>query len=94
MMGYFPNGTAGMDYEAEWCDRCIHHETCPILVAHSIYNYKECNNRLSILHILIPIDDEGDNEKCTMFLDETLLSPLARAKFRSADNIHKRGDEA
>ena len=59
-MGYFSNGTEGMDYEAKWCDRCIHQNGldgksgCAVLLAHSLHKYRECNNKESILHLLIP----------------------------------------
>lgn len=74
-MGYFPNGTAGDIYEAEYCARCVHDndETgCAVMLAHNLYNYTECNKPESILHLLIPRDDKGFNEKCRMF------SPRAR----------------
>jgi hypothetical protein len=25
-MGYFSNGTEGMDYEAQYCDKCVHQD--------------------------------------------------------------------
>ncbi len=67
-MGYFSNGTEGMDYEARYCDKCIHQEQgCAVWLAHMMHNYDECNNEKSILHILIPRNKEGWNEKCKMF---------------------------
>ena len=73
-MGYFSNGEEGERYERELCSRCAHYshylktEECAVLDAHLIHNYDECNNKDSILHILIPIDKEGHNEKCRMFI--------------------------
>lgn len=68
-MGYFSNGSEGMDYEARYCDRCIHQDDpCAVLEAHMIYNYKECNNKESVLHVLIPRSKDGiGNEQCRMF---------------------------
>lgn len=72
-MGYFSNGCQGMDYEDKYCAKCVHcprYEkgiNCAVLEAHLIYNYDECNNKNSILHILIPRDKQGYNEKCRMF---------------------------
>lgn len=71
-MGYFSNGSEGMDYQARWCDRCVHDEDqrCPLWLAHLIHNYKECNNKESILHMLIPRGKDGlENEQCKMFIE-------------------------
>lgn len=38
------------------------------MLAHLLHNYEECNNSNSILHILIPRDENGDNKKCLMFV--------------------------
>ena len=75
-MGYFPNGTDGMRYEEQYCSKCIHcpdydnRIDCPVLLAHSLYNYDEYNNPKSILHILIPRDGKGFNEQCAMFVEK------------------------
>lgn len=68
-MGYFSNGTEGEMYEAEYCAKCDHNanDDCAVLLAHLIYNYDECNKKDSILHLLIPRDKDGYNEKCKMF---------------------------
>lgn len=73
-MGYFPNGTAGEMYEAQYCCHCIHQNGpdgesgCAIWLAHLLYNYDECNNDKSILHILIPKTKDGlGNERCMLF---------------------------
>ena len=70
-MGYFPNGTAAMDYQERYCFKCEHdrNEDCPIWLAHLLHNYDECNNDESILHLLIPIRKDGlGNEECKMFV--------------------------
>jgi hypothetical protein len=74
-MGYFSNGSEGMDYEATYCERCIHFGPeegpgCPVWLAHLIHNYDECNKEESILHILIPRAADGSNEQCTMFVEK------------------------
>lgn len=78
-MGYFPNGTSGMMYEERYCSKCAHEDEesgCVIMLAHLIYNYDECNNEKSILHLLIPRDERGDNKQCTMFVPKQLLPKL------------------
>ena len=73
MMGYFPNGTAGDMYQAEYCHRCVHWPEdpadggCSVWFLHMIHNYDECNNSESMLHTLIPRREDGWNAKCTMF---------------------------
>ena len=72
-MGYFPNGSAGMDYAAEYCARCVHEKHCTVWLAHLLRNYEECNKKNSILHILIPKTKDGlGNEACTMFYAKEL----------------------
>ena len=43
-MAYFPNGTAGMEYESHYCFHCIHFGPeegpgCPIWGLHLDWNY-------------------------------------------------------
>jgi len=70
-MGYFSNGTEGMMYQEDYCDRCVHDadQSCPIWNAHMLFNYEECNKPASILHMLIPRSaDKLGNEQCRMFI--------------------------
>ena len=75
-MGYFSCGSEGMDYEAQWCDRCVHQEAgdgtgCAVWDAHMLYNYKDCNKPESILHLLIPKTDDGlGNQQCRLFYEK------------------------
>jgi len=69
-MGYFPNGTAGIMYDDEYCDNCVHmleEWGCPCHTAHLLWNYEECNNDDSILHKMIPLNEKGFNGKCIFF---------------------------
>ncbi len=68
-MGYFSNGTEGLDWEAANCTGCVHVDDCAVLIAHYLHNYDECNNPKSILHEFIPYKD-GVNGKCTMRYDK------------------------
>lgn len=63
-MAYFSNGTEGMDYCAQWCDRCVHQNGadgksgCPVWLVHLLYAYEECNsksNAKAMLDTLIPM---------------------------------------
>lgn len=69
-MGYFPNGESGRDYEAQYCDRCVHQKPddggCSVFLLHLLHNYEECNKPGSFLHTLIPRDGI-ENKQCTMF---------------------------
>jgi hypothetical protein len=71
-VGYFPNGTSGCMYEEKWCENCLHGQgelgnDCAVWLIHQMFNYDECNNQESPLHILIPRDKEGFSKKCAMF---------------------------
>lgn len=71
-MGYFPNGTSGEAYEAQFCSRCIHQKLddggCAVWLAHMLHNYDECNKPDSILNLLSPrAKDRPGNEECAMF---------------------------
>ena len=69
-MGYFSNGTEGLDWEAENCMSCVHEKNCAVLIAHLLHNYDECNNPDSILHEFIPYEN-GVNGKCLMRYEVT-----------------------
>jgi hypothetical protein len=84
-MGYFPNGTAGDYYEAEFCNKCIHQAQkdeepgCPVMMAHMLYAYQLCNQKDDpgkvILDLLIPETKDGiGNERCAMFKHRTGVS--------------------
>jgi len=74
-MGHFSTGAEGWSYEEEYCDRCIHQgavygPSCAVWLAHLQYNYQDCNDPESILHILIPLTKDGENKQCTMFVEK------------------------
>ena len=72
-MGYFSNSTEGNFYEQEFCAKCWHYHDWAVLQAHMLYNYEECNNPNSILHLLIPRSEDGlSNLKCRMFVSSFL----------------------
>lgn len=74
-MGYFPNGTAGHCFEAQWCEECLNYRDkddgrgpgCAVLDVHLVYNYdqhREGGEKLKDAMRML-IDDE-----CAMFLDD------------------------
>lgn len=73
-MGYFSNGTEGMDYQDRYCARCVHNEDdpdkpgCPVWGAHLFYNRDQAENVAvkGILDSLIPVDGLRNGE-CRMF---------------------------
>lgn len=75
-MGYFSNGCEGEDYWERWCAKCIHDDMeagrgCPVLLAHLLWNYDECNKPDSILHKMIPRSEEGRrNGRCFAFSEK------------------------
>ena len=69
-MAYFSNGTEGDLYAARWCLRCVHElpeHGCPVMLAHLLWNYDECNNDDSILHKMIPMEGIR-NGRCFAFV--------------------------
>jgi hypothetical protein len=75
-MGYFSNGSEGEGYVESYCYRCVHWKDlddgrgpgCPVWDLHLQSNYKECGNKGSFLHQLIPRSKDGlYNEQCAMF---------------------------
>ena len=79
-MGYFANGTEALMYQEKYCFNCINYRDkndgrgpgCPIWDLHFLYDYELCNDKENIgkimLDVLIPMTEEGYNEKCAMFL--------------------------
>lgn len=70
-MGYFSNGTEGMDYQERYCSKCWHDrdERCPIWMLHMTYPYKRDPETEVILNALIPLSKDGlNNEQCTQFV--------------------------
>ena len=70
-MGYFSNGMEGMIYESQYCDKCVYSldtHGCPIWGAHLMWNYDECNKKDSVLHKMIPRDNNGENMECIFFI--------------------------
>lgn len=82
-MGYFPNGTSGLDYESRYCEHCVHNGMdengefpdggCPILLLHLMWNYDQCDDddKKLALDVFIPRSEDGlSNEQCKMFLNK------------------------
>ena len=75
-MAYFPNGTSGMIYEGQYCDRCVHQPAeddapmCPVWFAHFTWNYEACkqDEAKMLLEAMIPTKENGFPDKCKMFL--------------------------
>jgi hypothetical protein len=72
-MGYFANGSENMDYEAEYCFKCVHSgqdDMCPVMFAHFLYNdHPDSESKPDvkfILNLLIPRSGVH-NEQCKMF---------------------------
>lgn len=88
-MAYFSNGTEGQDYEARWCDRCVHQggpngPGCAVWLAHLMHNYeqKEGSPLEQVLATLIPVDARGFALKCKMFItaEDVRRARLARSR--------------
>ena len=74
-MGYFANGTEGLQYQEEHCSRCVHSQqsaeypSCPVWDAHVLFAYEECDSKSNaeqILELLIPNAGTG-NAQCALY---------------------------
>ena len=74
-MADFSNGTEGMMYEEQYCDKCVHqgdeNSGCMVWLAHLCHAYDLCNSKTpgkEILDMLIPMNKDGlFADKCSMF---------------------------
>ena len=70
-MGYFPNGSAGDKYVAQWCERCVHDDAdfgCAVWELHLRSSNSQAER--AALDVLIPrTADRLGNERCKMFLE-------------------------
>jgi len=67
-MGYFSNGTEGLDYQERYCFRCAHWDEdvgCPVWFLHELHNGEAGWRRA--LDKLIPRDTHGFNAECYTF---------------------------
>lgn len=100
-MAYFPNGTAGMCYEEQYCANCVHFNgpndaSCQILLIHGLYNYDQCDDTPKgkavevILDCLIPrTKDDLGNEQCSMFVEHEEPEEAAADRRRLAEQASK-----
>jgi hypothetical protein len=48
-----------------------------VWLAHLLYSYRDCNDKESILHILIPESEDGlSAEQCRMFYEKSAVRDL------------------
>lgn len=72
-MGYFPNSTANDIYVVDYCENCEYNPIleddlpCICMTMHFLFNYNECNKKDSLLHKMIPLDENGFNGACTFY---------------------------
>ena len=66
-MGYFSSGSEAEEFEDTVCIDCVRHGDCPVWSMHMIYNYDECNNKDSLLHKMIPVDEDTFCRSCNFF---------------------------
>ncbi len=93
-MAYFANGSEGYFFETAYCERCknnkdIDGNMCPILEAHEAFNYEECNNKASILHILWPRGEDGRNLDCRLFtpIDDDVAASFAAMRQKRVPKV-------
>lgn len=97
-MAYFPNGTSGVIYEDHYCWQCIHWNdgACPVMDAHNLYNYDQCDDDArgkaikTILDLLIPETKDGlGAEQCSMFRAKADAEAEEAEQRRLAEQVRK-----
>jgi hypothetical protein len=83
-MGYFPNGTSGMDWQESWCMRCANYRDlgdgrgpgCPVWDVHILFCHGHGDTFVTLLDTLIP--RKGLDNECAMFLPADTLTRRTR----------------
>ncbi len=90
-MGHFAGNIEGLRYETTWCVHCVHDATeegCAVLRAHILGSSDETRRPESPLHRIIPIEADGSNGACLMFLRRpigpALVVPIRRSHAAAA----------
>ncbi len=75
-MGYFSNGAEGSMYQEQYCCNCYHDLKldCKVWLLHLVYNGNDLMNPM--LEKLIPVDENGHNGKCSMFVPNEILKEV------------------
>ena len=86
MMAYFSNGTEGMAYQDQYCDRCVHDDRatggeigggCIVWTLHLVHS-RENPLVCDMLDVLIPMVDSGTTPsykvagQCSMFVPKAV----------------------
>ena len=94
-MAYFPNGSSGMQYQAQYCDNCWNYRDlkdgrghgCPIWDFHMVSNYDQNRNTTvggfykdSLEHFIPTKKDGIYADKCTMFLSKNEIDIKGQMK--------------
>jgi hypothetical protein len=77
-MGYFSNGTEGLDFEETYCRHCVNmpereDRGCPVWLAHLLFAYELCNKKEDPGKVILDmlIERDGDRgQRCMMFVDK------------------------
>lgn len=99
-MAYFPNGTAGVCYEEQYCSHCVHGDPdgpyCPIWSLHMLHNYDQCGTGRTaaawkeVLCSLIPETKDGlGAEQCSMFRAKADADAEEAEQRRLAEQVTK-----
>ncbi len=93
-MAYFPNGTSGMVYQDEFCEKCWNYRDlgdgrghgCPIWDFHMLWNYDqgdktpEGKQYKEALEHFIPTKKNSFPDKCKMFLPKNEIDIKGQMK--------------
>lgn len=76
-MGYFSNGSEGLDFRETYCEHCVNlperdDRDCPVYSAHLAFCYELCNEKKHPGKIILDmlIEREDCSNRCMMFVDK------------------------
>lgn len=91
-MGHFSNGSEGVDYQARYCDGCVHWSDdvgCPVWHLHEMHNGEK--GWTATLNKLIPIEDKVFNGKCVTFREREHAATCEREQYGQPAGCSCRG---
>lgn len=99
-MGCFSSGTEGLDYQLNYCERCVHFkgyqdaDGCPVWQLHKLFNGVRSEDGDVLVPLFAALPEDGDRwhgPTAKMFLDS--LIPLSKGIWnRECAMFHERHD--
>jgi len=82
-MGYFSNGSEGCDFQAQFCEHCVHdiNEDCPVLLLHLMWNYDAVGeDKDDVKETALKVFISGSPQRCVMYHKRTAEDEPSKAE--------------